>query len=65
MRSDKEVRVLLVEDNVGNARFAEGLLANVDDQIFQVQCAGTLLAALDLMVHNVFDAALEIGRAHV
>jgi Flp pilus assembly CpaE family ATPase len=58
MGIDKLVRVLLVEDNVGNARFAEGLLANVDDQIFQVQCAGTLLAALDLMVHNVFDAAL-------
>jgi CheY-like chemotaxis protein len=58
MGSDKQVRVLLVEDNVVNARFAEGLLANVDDQVFHVQCADTLLAALDLMVHNVFDVAL-------
>ena len=58
MRRNEQVRVLLVEDNVVNARFAEGLLANVDDQFFQVQCAETLLAALDLMVHNVFDVAL-------
>jgi Flp pilus assembly CpaE family ATPase len=58
MRRNDQVRVLLVEDNVVNARFAEGLLANVDDQFFQVHCAGTLLAALDLMVRNVFDVAL-------
>jgi Flp pilus assembly CpaE family ATPase len=58
MKSNEQVRVLLVEDNVVNARFAEGLLANVDDQVFQVQCADTLLAALDLLVRNVFDVAL-------
>jgi Flp pilus assembly CpaE family ATPase len=58
MRRNEQVRVLLVEDNIVNARFAEGLLANVDDQSFQVHCAGTLLAALDLMVRNVFDVAL-------
>jgi Flp pilus assembly CpaE family ATPase len=58
MKSNKQVRVLLVEDNVVNARFAEGLLANVDDQVFQVQQADTLLAALDLLVRNAFDVAL-------
>ena len=58
MKSNEQVRVLLVEDNVVNARFAEGLLANVDDQVFQVQCADTLLAALDLLVRNAFDVAL-------
>jgi Flp pilus assembly CpaE family ATPase len=58
MPRNEQVRVLLVEDNVVNARFAEGLLANVDDQFFQVQCAETLVAALDLMVRNVFDVAL-------
>jgi pilus assembly protein CpaE len=58
VRRNQQVRVLLVEDNVVNARFAEGLLANVEDQLFQVQCAGTLLAALDLLVRNVFDVAL-------
>jgi pilus assembly protein CpaE len=58
MKINEQVRVLLVEDNVVNARFAEGLLANVDDQAFQVQCADTLLAALDLLVRNIFDVAL-------
>lgn len=58
MKSNQQVRVLPVEDNVVNARFAEGLLANVDDQVFQVQCADTLLAALDLLVRNSFDVAL-------
>jgi pilus assembly protein CpaE len=58
MKINEQVRVLLVEDNVVNARFAEGLLANVDDQAFQVQCADTLLGALELLVRNVFDVAL-------
>ncbi len=58
MKSREPVRLLLVEDNVVNARFVEGLLANVDDQVFHVQCADTLLAALDLLVRNVFDIAL-------
>lgn len=58
MKSNEQVRVLLVEDNVVNARFAVGLLANADDQVFQVHCADTLLAALELMVRNIFDVAL-------
>jgi len=58
MKSNGQVRVLLVEDNVVNARFAEGLLSNVDDQVFQVQCADTLVAALDLLVRSTFDVAL-------
>jgi Flp pilus assembly CpaE family ATPase len=58
MKSNEQVRVLLVEDNIVNARFAEGLLAHVDDQAFQVQRADTLLAALDLLVRNTFDVAL-------
>src|SRR5664279_1720389 len=58
MKSNAQVRVLLVEDNVVNARFAEGLLANIDDQVFKVQCGDTLVAALDLLVHNTYDVAL-------
>lgn len=58
MKSTAQVRVLLVEDNLVNARFAESLLANVDDQVFRVQSADTLLAALDLLVHDAFDVAL-------
>jgi len=58
VRRNEQVRVLLVEDNAVNAQYAEALLANVEDQFFQVHCAGTLLAALDLMVRNVFDVAL-------
>ncbi|MEO8592202.1 MAG: response regulator [Candidatus Solibacter sp.] len=58
MKVNQQVRVLLVEDNVVNAKFAEGLLANVEDQVFHVQCADTLLGALGLLVHNSFDVAL-------
>lgn len=54
----KEIRVLLVEDNAVSARFAEAMLSRVEDQIFHIQCAETLLAALDLLVSNIFDVAL-------
>jgi Flp pilus assembly CpaE family ATPase len=55
---NKHLRVLLVEDNTVSARIAEAMLSRVEDQTFEIQCAETLLAALDLLVHNIFDVAL-------
>jgi Flp pilus assembly CpaE family ATPase len=58
MKENKPIRVLLVEDNAVNARFAEGLLTQVESQTFQISVAGTLLAALDMLVHESFDVAV-------
>src|SRR5580698_11180632 len=58
MKKSREVRVLLVEDNAVCARITEAMLARVDDQTFHIQCAETLLAALDLIAANTFDVAL-------
>jgi pilus assembly protein CpaE len=58
MREHKHTRVLLVEDNAVSARFAEAMLSQVEDQTFHIQCAETLLAALDLLVRDIFDVAL-------
>ena len=58
MKEIKNIRVLLVEDNAVSARLAEAMLSRVEDQTFQIQCAETLVAALDLLVRDVFDVAL-------
>jgi pilus assembly protein CpaE len=58
MRENKHIRVLLVEDHPVSARLAEAMLSRVEDQTFHVQCAETLMAALDLLVRDVFDVAL-------
>ena len=65
MKSNEQVRVLLVEDNVVNARFAEGLRAHVDDQVFPVHCADTLLAALDLLVRDTFTLLWSTSRCRI
>jgi Flp pilus assembly CpaE family ATPase len=54
----KQIRVLLVEDNAVSARFAKAMLTQVEDQSFHIQFAETLLAALDLLARDTFDAAL-------
>ena len=58
MNKNKLIRVLLVEDNTVNARFAEAMLSRVEDQAFQVQRSETLLATLSLLAHDAFDVAL-------
>lgn len=57
-KKNKHIRVLLVEDNAVSARVAEAMLSRVEDQTFHVQCAETLLAALDLLAAHTFDVAL-------
>lgn len=56
--NDKKTRVLLVEDNLVNARLAEAMLAHADAHTFDVQNAESLVAALDLLVNQAFDVAV-------
>lgn len=49
-------RVLLVEDNLGDARLVEEMLADASQ--FTIQRADTLLAALNALTRTDFDAAL-------
>jgi pilus assembly protein CpaE len=56
--SNKITRVLLVEDNAVSARLAEAMLSHTEAQDFEVRHADSLLAALDLLVHHVFDVAV-------
>jgi Flp pilus assembly CpaE family ATPase len=58
MKKHNHLRLLLIEDNIVNARIVEAMLSRVEDQTFQIQCADSLVAALDLLAHNIFDVAL-------
>src|ERR1041385_7098140 len=50
--------MLLVEDNATNARFVEAMLSRIEDQTFQIQCAETLLDALNSLTRDIYDVAL-------
>jgi pilus assembly protein CpaE len=54
----KQLKVLLVEDNPGDARLVQEMLADAEAFSFQVTCADTLLAALDTLANRTFDVAL-------
>src|SRR5260370_15085221 len=56
--NNQKTRVLLVEDNLVNARLAEAMLSQAAAQRFDVRQAESLMAALDLLVHHVFDVAV-------
>jgi Flp pilus assembly CpaE family ATPase len=50
--------MLLVEDNATNARLVEAMLSRVEDQTFQIQCAETLLDALNSLTREIYDVAV-------
>lgn len=52
------LKVLLVEDNAVSAHLTQSMLARVDSSNFDVQTAGTLMGALDLLGANRFDVVL-------
>jgi Flp pilus assembly CpaE family ATPase len=54
----QERKVLLVEDNLGDARLVQELLADAGASLFQVHIAGSLVAALDALAQGRFDVAL-------
>ncbi len=58
LRSPDEVSVLLVEDNPGDSRLVEEMLADVRDPLFRVRTVDTLAAALRAVREESFDAAL-------
>ena len=55
---DRPVRVLLVEDNPGDARFIREMLGEADDAPFAIEEAGDLAAALDRLSRDGLDAVL-------
>jgi Flp pilus assembly CpaE family ATPase len=52
------VRVLLIEDNPGDAELVKETLAEAGDAVFQVHCAGTLLHGLDRLAAGNIDLVL-------
>ena len=53
-----ECKVLLIEDNLGDARLVQEMLAEAHGNSFQVRTADCLVAALDELAHGKFDVAL-------
>jgi Flp pilus assembly CpaE family ATPase len=56
--SEKEIRLLLVEDNYADARLVREMLAAAEGFTFRIHCAATLLEGLDALAHGGFDIAL-------
>ncbi len=53
-----QFKVLMVEDNIGDARLIEEFLADAKNQTFRVQGARSLASAVDMLDRSDFDAAL-------
>jgi Flp pilus assembly CpaE family ATPase len=53
----QECKVLLIEDNPGDARLVQEMLVDAEGT-FRVQTATSLVAALDALAHEKFDVAL-------
>jgi pilus assembly protein CpaE len=53
-----ECKVLLVEDNLGDARSLQEMLADADSGLFRVQIVDSLVAALNALALRRFDVAL-------
>ena len=54
----QEHKLLLVEDNPGDARLVKEMLADSGDILFRVHTAESLVAALDALAQGKFDVAL-------
>ena len=54
----QECKVLLIEDNPGDARLVQEMLVDAEANVFRVHVANSLLAALDALAHESFDVAL-------
>ncbi|MFY9723859.1 MAG: response regulator [Bryobacteraceae bacterium] len=55
---DEQYRVLMVEDNAGDARLVEELLTDAKCNMFRVHCARSLVSALDMLSRVEFDVAM-------
>ncbi|HEY1221648.1 MAG: response regulator [Bryobacteraceae bacterium] len=54
----QQCNVLLIEDNPGDARLVQEMLADAEGNSFRVHTADSLVAALDALAHEEFDVAL-------
>jgi Flp pilus assembly CpaE family ATPase len=54
----QQCNVLLIEDNLGDARLVQEMLADAEGNSFRVHTADSLVAALDALAHEEFDVAL-------
>ena len=54
----QERNVLLIEDNPGDARLVQEMLADAEGDSYRVHTAASLVAALDALAHERFDVAL-------
>jgi pilus assembly protein CpaE len=52
------LKVLLVEDNAVSAQMVKAMLAHTDTSVFEIQTAGSLMDALDLLGNGGFDVIL-------
>src|SRR5690349_24929808 len=52
------IKILLIEDNAGDARLVQELLSEVEGQPFQLRWAPTLLQGLQYLSQSDFDVAL-------
>src|SRR5262245_21470072 len=57
-RAPREVRVLLVEDNRGDARLIQEYLAEVEGLAFRLECADRFAAGLDRLARGGIDVVL-------
>lgn len=56
--NDRPMRVLLVEDNPGDARLVREMLSEAEGFAFEMEQAGSLVTALDALARGKFDVAL-------
>jgi len=54
----QERKVLLIEDNLGDARLVQEMLSEAGSSAFRLHTVDCLLAALDALAHDAFDVAL-------
>ena len=54
----REIKVLLIEDNLTDARLVQGMLAEAQTSSFQIHTADCLVNALDALTRAEFDVAL-------
>lgn len=53
-----QMKLLLIEDNLGDARLVREMLKDAEGLAFEIQCAGSLLEALEALARGNFDVAL-------
>jgi len=61
---EKPLRLLLVEDNLGDARLVKEMLSEAEGFTFDIQWAESLLAALDALSRGQFDVVLTDLSLH-